>query len=102
MSKRVKNSSEQASSVAHTEAEAEMGGALAELSFEASLSRLAAIVDKLEDGDLPLDASLALFEEGVGLARASQARLDSAEKRVEQLLAIDEEGRPIVKTLDLE
>lgn len=100
MSKRVKNSSEQASSVA--EAETEAGGALAELSFEGSLSRLAEIVDKLEDGDLPLDASLALFEEGVRLARVSQARLDSAEKRVEQLLAIDEEGRPIVKTLDLE
>ncbi len=100
MSKRVKNSSEQASSVAEVEAEA--GGALAELSFEGSLSRLAEIVDKLEDGDLPLDASLALFEEGVRLARVSQARLDSAEKRVEQLLAIDEEGRPIVKTLDLE
>ncbi len=102
MSKRVKNSSEQASHAPHAEVGTEAEGALAELSFEASLSRLAAIVDKLEDGDLPLDASLALFEEGVGLARASQARLDSAEKRVEQLLAIDEEGRPVVKTLDLE
>jgi exodeoxyribonuclease VII small subunit len=34
-----------------------------------------------------------LFEEGVKLSRTSQARLDAAEKRVEQLLAVDEQGR---------
>jgi len=48
-----------------------------------------------------LEASLQLFEEGVRLSRASQARLNSAEKRIEELLAIDEEGRPIVRELDV-
>jgi exodeoxyribonuclease VII small subunit len=62
-------------------------------SFEASIKRLTAIVDTLERGDLPLEESLRLFEEGVALSRSSQSRLDSAEKRVEQLLAVDDQGR---------
>ena len=47
----------------------------------------------LERGEMPLEESLRLFEEGVKLSRVSQQRLDSAEKRVEQLLAVDEQGR---------
>jgi exodeoxyribonuclease VII small subunit len=62
-------------------------------SFEASIKRLTAIVETLERGDLPLEESLRLFEEGVALSRSSQNRLDSAEKRVEQLLAVDDQGR---------
>jgi exodeoxyribonuclease VII small subunit len=61
--------------------------------FEASLKRLSEIVQALEKGDLPLEDSLRLFEEGVRLSRASQARLDAAEKRVDELLAVDESGR---------
>jgi exodeoxyribonuclease VII small subunit len=72
------------------------------LGFEAALKRLTAIVERLESGDLTLEQSLALFEEGTRLSRASQAQLDAAEKRVEELLAIDESGRPIVRELDLE
>ncbi len=72
----------------------------AELSFEESSRRLADIVAQLEGGDLPLEQSLALFEEGVRLARAAQARLDLAEKRVEELLAIDPSGKPILKPFD--
>jgi exodeoxyribonuclease VII small subunit len=63
-------------------------------SFEAAIKRLTDIVQTLERGDLPLEDSLRLFEEGVALSRASQQRLDAAEKRVEQLLAVDEQGRP--------
>jgi exodeoxyribonuclease VII small subunit len=62
-------------------------------SFEAAIKRLTEIVQTLERGDLPLEESLRLFEEGVKLSRLSQARLDGAEKRVEQLLAVDEQGR---------
>jgi exodeoxyribonuclease VII small subunit len=71
-------------------------------SFEASLSRLNEIVDRLEGSELNLEESLSLFEEGVRLARVSQARLDAAEKRVEELLAIDEQGEPVVRKLDIE
>jgi len=71
-------------------------------SFEDSVRRLAQIVERLESGDLPLEDSLALFEEGVRLARTSQAKLDAAERRVEQLLTIDEDGNPVVRELGSE
>ncbi len=64
------------------------------VSFEASIQRLSEIVTALEKGDLPLEESLALFEEGVKLSRASQERLDAAQKRVEELLGFDREGKP--------
>ena len=70
-------------------------------SFEASLERLHEIVERLESGELDLEASLVLFEEGVRLSRASQARLNSAEKRIEELLAVDEEGRPVVREIEV-
>jgi exodeoxyribonuclease VII small subunit len=62
--------------------------------FEDSVKRLGEIVQTLERGDLPLEESLRLFEEGVRLSRLSQERLDAAQKKVEQLLGIDEQGRP--------
>jgi exodeoxyribonuclease VII small subunit len=61
--------------------------------FEASMKRLTEIVQSLERGDLALEDSLRLFEEGIALARISQTRLDAAEKRVEQLLSVDDRGR---------
>ena len=63
-------------------------------SFEAAIKRLTEIVQVLERGELPLEESLRLFEEGVKLSRLSKQKLDTAEKRVEQLLAVDEQGRP--------
>jgi len=53
--------------------------------FEASLRRLEEIVAALEEGDRPLEESLRLFEEGVGLTRQCAARLDEAERRIEIL-----------------
>lgn len=73
-----------------------------ELGFEGALKRLTAIVERLESGDLSLEQSLALFEEGTRLSRSSQAQLDAAEKRVEELLAVDASGQPIVRELDSE
>lgn len=61
--------------------------------FEAAVKRLTEIVQTLERGDLPLEESLRLFEEGVKLSRISQQRLDSAQKRVEELLSVDSQGR---------
>lgn len=63
-------------------------------SFEDAITRLSAIVEQLERGDLPLGESIKLFEEGVSLVRRSQAELDSAEKRIEELLAVDGQGNP--------
>lgn len=70
-------------------------------SFEASLERLHQIVLRLESGELDLEQSLLLFEEGVRLSRSSQARLNAAEKRIEELLAVGEDGEPIVRELEL-
>ena len=70
--------------------------------FEEALKRLTAIVEQLESGDLSLEQSLSLFEEGTRLSRTSQAQLDSAEKRVEELLAIDPSGQPVVRELEPE
>ena len=74
------------------------------VTFEDAIRRLGHIVLQLERGDLPLEASLGLFEEGVRLARASQQRLDRAERRVEELLGVDADGiavtRPFEAKLD--
>jgi exodeoxyribonuclease VII small subunit len=77
-------------------------GSPKQASFEDSLHRLHDIVERLEGGELSLDDSLKLFEEGIRLARTSQARLDAAEKRVEELLEIDERGNPVVRELEVE
>jgi exodeoxyribonuclease VII small subunit len=61
--------------------------------FESAMRRLSEIVQTLEQGDLSLEESLRLFEEGIKLSRFSQARLDAADKRVEQLLSVDDKGR---------
>jgi len=71
-------------------------------SFEESIRRLNDIVEKLESGELPLEESVRLFEEGVKLARASQSTLDRAEKRVEELLSVDEGGNPVVRDVDVD
>jgi exodeoxyribonuclease VII small subunit len=55
-------------------------------SFEAQLATLERIVRELERGDLPLEQSLDLFEQGVKLSRECQERLNEAERRIEVLL----------------
>jgi len=53
--------------------------------FEAALSELEAIVKRLEDGELTLESSLALYERGVELSRFCHSRLEQAERRIEIL-----------------
>lgn len=57
------------------------------MDFEAAMARLEAIVAELEGGELKLADALALYEEGVRLARMAQAELSGAEGRIEALLA---------------
>ena len=59
---------------------------MAEKKFEVALARLEEIVTELESGELGLEQSLKLFEEGVKLARICNARLEEAERKVEILL----------------
>ena len=67
--------------------------------FEASLEALERIVQQLEGGDLPLEKSLELFEQGIKLSRECQERLSQAERRIEILLR-DNQGRPVVGPFD--
>jgi exodeoxyribonuclease VII small subunit len=53
--------------------------------FEGAIAELESIVKKLEEGDLPLEQSLALYERGVQLSRFCHARLEEAERRIEIL-----------------
>jgi exodeoxyribonuclease VII small subunit len=62
------------------------------LSFEQALQRLEQVVKELETGDLSLDKALALFQEGVALARQCGIQLDEAEAKIEKLL---EAGRTV-------
>jgi exodeoxyribonuclease VII small subunit len=55
-------------------------------SFEESLKKLETIVEQLEKGDLALEDSLKLFEEGVGLSTACKKELDAAEGKVQMLV----------------
>jgi exodeoxyribonuclease VII small subunit len=64
---------------------------MSDLKFEDCLTRLEQIVAALETGNLPLEESLKVFEEGVQLSRHCAKYLDEAERRVELLLK-DEAG----------
>lgn len=69
--------------------------------FEVSLKELEKIVRKLEDGDLALEESLKLFEDGVKLSRECQERLNQAERRIEVLLK-DENGDSVLNVVKAE
>jgi exodeoxyribonuclease VII small subunit len=74
---------------------------MAEKKFEAALARLEEIVQQLEKGELPLEQSLKMFEEGIKLARVCHARLEEAERKVEILLK-DKEGKFIKQPFEEE
>lgn len=63
-----------------------------ELGFDEVLERLRSVVTQLEQGNLGLEDSLRVYEDGVGLARRGHTLLDSAEKRVELLLRVGQDG----------
>ena len=53
--------------------------------FEAAIAELESIVKKLEEGELPLEQSLELYERGMKLSRFCHSRLEEAERRIEIL-----------------
>ena len=61
--------------------------------FEKAFQQLEQIVQRLEAEELPLDESLRLFEEGIGLSRFCHQRLEEVEKKIELILA-DTKGQP--------
>jgi len=70
------------------------------MEFEKKLKRLEDIVEKMESGDLSLDDSMKLFEEGVKMSRECQAQLTVAEEKVKLLLSVDADGDAVTRDFD--
>lgn len=77
-----------------------------ETTFEQALVALEGVVERLEKGELPLEESLKLYEEGIRLSRLCHGKLEEAEGKIEMLLkdakgdpAPDAEGGPKTKPL---
>ena len=70
-----------------------------EIRFEDALTRLEEIVEKLEEGDLPLEESLSAFEEGIKLSRICAKLLNEAERKVEILIK-GEDGQLITEQFE--
>jgi exodeoxyribonuclease VII small subunit len=68
--------------------------------FESAIAELDAIVRKLEEGDLPLEKSMELYERGLQLSRFCHAKIEDAERRIE-LLSERGEVRPAPAALGL-
>lgn len=62
------------------------------LSFEGALEQLETTVGRLEEGEMPLEEALTLFEKGVLLSRQCSETLEAAEKRIEILVAENGDG----------
>ena len=60
---------------------------IAAMSFEDALRALEDVVRKLESGEVPLDATITLYERGEALRKHCQARLDAAQARIERIVA---------------
>jgi exodeoxyribonuclease VII small subunit len=68
--------------------------------FEKKLTRLEEIVAKMESGNLTLEESLKLFEEGVKNSRECQKQLTDAEEKVKVLLKVEADGKPVTEDFD--
>ena len=65
--------------------------------FEATFEKLSTIVDKLEDGDLPLADALSQYEQGIAAYRQCRETLEQAERKLELLTGVDAAGNPITQ-----
>ena len=74
---------------------------MAALKFEDALARLETIVTELEKGDLPLNDSLKMFEEGIKLSKTCLRMLDDAERKVE-IMVQDKDGKKRVEAFSIE
>lgn len=70
------------------------------MSFEKKLTRLEEIVQKMESGEMSLDESLKLFEEGVKLSKDCNSELNQAEQKVKTLVGVDSQGEPVLENFD--
>lgn len=74
---------------------------MSELKFEKAMTRLENIVDELERGDLDIDKSLEIFEEGIKMSRLCSKKLNEAEAKIEKLTK-DKKGELITELFPTE
>lgn len=72
------------------------------MDFEQRLKRLETIVQKMEAGDMQLEESLKLFEEGVKLSRECNSQLSDAEAKVKLLVSLDANGQMVTQDFNPE
>lgn len=72
---------------------------IAEMSFEEALADLESVVERLEDGRVPLEDSIALYERGDALKKHCEDRLKSAEMKVEKIVGGDPDN-PVLEPFD--
>lgn len=61
-----------------------------EISFEAAMEQLEAIVAQLESGDVPLEKAIELFQEGMRLSQLCGGKLDQVERKIEMLIETEQ------------
>ena len=74
---------------------------MSELKFEKAMTRLENIVDELERGDLDIDKSLEIFEEGIKMSRLCSKKLNEAEAKIQKLTK-DKKGELIAVPFPLD
>ena len=74
---------------------------MAEIKFEKAMERLEQIVDELEKGDLDIDKSLQIFEEGIKMSRTCSKKLSDAEAKIEKLTR-NQKGELITELFQME
>ena len=74
---------------------------MAEIKFEKAMKRLEQIVDELEKGDLDIDKSLQIFEEGIKMSRTCSKKLSDAEAKIEKLTR-NQKGELITELFQME
>ncbi|ARK31392.1 exodeoxyribonuclease VII small subunit [Halalkalibacter krulwichiae] len=62
-----------------------------ELSFEEAMSELERVVEQLEQGDVPLEKAISMFQEGMALSKQCHEKLEKVEKQMDQILHEDGE-----------
>jgi len=70
-----------------------------DINFDSGLKKLEAIVQRLDTGELSLEESLKVFEEGIGLVNILTKKLDEAEKKIETLTQ-NEDGSVVISEFD--
>jgi exodeoxyribonuclease VII small subunit len=67
-----------------------------EISFEKAMEELEVIVEKLEEGDVPLEKAISLYQEGMKLSNACHDKLKNVEKQLDEILHEDGERKPFI------